>query len=46
MKRLKLRGDVRKLVKALHYQPDERVRREAALALGEVGDRQVVAVLV
>jgi HEAT repeat protein len=46
VERLKRRRDVRKLVKALHYQPDELVRREAALALGEVGDRQVVAVLI
>jgi HEAT repeat protein len=46
VERLKLRGDVRKLVKALRYKPDEQVRREAALALGEVGDRQVAAVLV
>jgi HEAT repeat protein len=46
VERLKRHGDVRRLVKALHFERDEAVRRAAAQALGEVGDPQVVPVLV
>ncbi|MEU0095570.1 HEAT repeat domain-containing protein [Kribbella sp. NPDC006257] len=46
VERLKDRGDVPRLVKALHFEGNEAVRRAAAQALGEVGDRQVIPVLV
>ena len=43
--RLKARGDDLGLIKALEYQKNWRVRRDAAVALGQIGDASAVAPL-
>ena len=44
--RLKARGDAPGLIKALEYQKLWRVRRDAAVALGQIGDAEAVEPLV
>ena len=44
--RLKARGDVPGLIKALEYQKLRRVRRDAAAALGQIGDAEAVQPLI
>lgn len=44
--KLKLKRDVKGLIKALNYKKKEGVRRDAAEALGEIGDTQAVAPLI
>jgi HEAT repeat protein len=43
--KLKRAKDLRALIGALDYAPDPRVRRDAAVALGEVGDEDCIAAL-
>jgi HEAT repeat protein len=46
VEKLKARGDVAGLIKALDYQKDDLVRDQAAVALGDLGDPGAVAALI
>jgi HEAT repeat protein len=46
IEKMKARGDVEGLVKALDYQKDSGVRRAAALALGDTGDGRSIEPLI
>jgi HEAT repeat protein len=46
VEKLKAKGDVKGLIKALGYKKDAEVRKEAAQALGEIGDTQAVEPLI
>ena len=46
IKKLKATGNVKGLVKALGYQKDWVVRRDAAWALGDIGDARAVEQLI
>lgn len=43
---LEAQGDIRGLIKVLRYQKDADIRRAAILALGRIGDRQTVTMLI
>ena len=44
--KLKAKGDIKGLIKALGYQRDWQVRVSAARALGEIGDARAVEALI
>lgn len=46
IQKLKARGDVQGLIKALNYEKDKTVCRDAALALGQIGDERAVEPLI
>ena len=46
IKKMKAKKDIPALIKALEYQKDWTVRRQAAQALGEIGDTRAVAPLI
>lgn len=46
VEKLKAKGDVKGLIKALRYEKDYRVRRDAAKALGKIGDARAVEPLI
>jgi len=46
VEKLKAKSDVKGLIKALGYEKDSRVRRDAAGALGKIGDARAVEPLI
>lgn len=46
VERLKAKGDIKGLIKALGYEKDSEVRKAAAQALGEIGDTRAVEPLI